>query len=192
MPSDGADRSPSSHRGLLVAAIVVGVVVLDQCTKVWAVERLADGPIAVIGDDIGFRLSRNSGGAFSIFQGFTPILALLAIALTVILVRAVSRTDDRLMLVALALVLGGALGNLVDRLVRSPGFLRGEVVDFVGVRSFPTFNLADSAITIGAVLLLVAVVRAPDERDASAPATDPSDQAVENPMRSEPNPGRES
>ncbi len=66
------------------------------------------------------------------------------------------------MLVALALVLGGALGNLVDRLVRSPGFLRGEVVDFVGVRSFPTFNLADSAITIGAVLLLIAVVRAPD------------------------------
>jgi signal peptidase II len=148
-------------------AIVVGVVALDQLTKVWAVERLADGPVTVLGDDIGFRLSRNSGGAFSVFQGFTPFLALLAVVLTVILVRAVSRTDDRLMLVALALVLGGALGNLLDRLFRSPGFLRGEVVDFVGVKSFPTFNVADSAITVGAVLLLVATLRAPDDSEVT-------------------------
>ncbi|MFA5883894.1 MAG: signal peptidase II [Acidimicrobiia bacterium] len=149
-------------------AIVLGVVALDQLTKLWAVDRLADGPVDVLGSDIGFRLSRNSGGAFSIFQGFTPFLALLAVLLTVILVRAVARTDDRLMLVALALVLGGALGNLVDRLFRSPGFLRGEVVDFIGVKSFPTFNVADSAITIGAVLLLVAVLRVPDDADAGA------------------------
>ena len=166
MPNAAAERSTTSHRGLVVAAIVVGVVVLDQCTKIWAVERLSDGPIAIVGDDIGFRLHRNSGGAFSIFQGFTPLLAILAIVLAVVLVRAVTRTDDRLMLVALALVLGGALGNLVDRLLRSPGFLHGRVVDFVGVGSFPTFNVADAAITVGAVLLLVAVVRAPDGEPA--------------------------
>jgi len=149
-------------------AIVLGVVVLDQCAKLWAVDRLADGPIDVIGSDIGFRLSRNSGGAFSVFQAFTPFLALLAVVLSVILVRAVARTEGRLMLVALALVLGGALGNLVDRLVRGPGFLRGEVVDFIGVKSFPTFNVADSAITIGAALLMVAVLREPDDADAEA------------------------
>ena len=163
MPNDAAEGSPASHRGLLVAAIVVGVVVADQATKIWAVDRLADGPVDVLGDDVGFRLSRNSGGAFSIFQGFTPLLALLAVVLTVVLVRAVTRTRDPLMLVALALVLGGALGNLVDRVARSPGFLRGEVVDFVGVGSFPTFNVADAAITIGALLLLLAVVRTPDD-----------------------------
>lgn len=162
MPSAAAERSPTTRRGLPVVAIVVGVVVLDQATKIWAVERLAGGPIDVLGDDVELRLSRNSGGAFSIFQGFTPLLALLAVLLTVILVRAVTRAQDRLTLVGLALVLGGALGNLVDRIARSPGFLRGEVVDFVGVGSFPTFNVADSAITIGAVLLLIAVLRAPD------------------------------
>ncbi|MFM8303326.1 MAG: signal peptidase II [Actinomycetota bacterium] len=173
MPSAGADRSRSSPPGLLVAAIVVGVVALDQCTKVWAVARLSDGPIAVLGDDIGFRLSRNSGGAFSILGEYTPVLALLAVVLTGVLVRAVVRTDDRLMLVALALVLAGVVGNLVDRLVRSPGFLRGEVVDFVGVRSFPTFNVADSAITVGTVLLVVAVLRTPDTTPEDSPPTDP-------------------
>jgi signal peptidase II len=167
VPNDAADRSPISHQGILVVAIVVGVLVLDQATKVWALDRLADGPIAVLGDDIGFRLSRNPGGAFSILQGFTPLLALLAIVLTVILVRAVTRTRDPLMLVGLALILGGALGNLVDRVFRSPGFLRGEVVDWIGVRSFPTFNVADSAITIGAVVLLVAVLRTSDDEQGT-------------------------
>jgi signal peptidase II len=163
VPSDGADRSSSPKRRALVTAIVLGVIALDQLTKAWAVERLSDGPIEIFGSDVGLRLSRNSGGAFSLFQGYTPLLAVLAIVLALILVRAVSRTDDRLVLVALALVLGGALGNLVDRLVRSPGFLRGEVVDFVNVGSFPTFNVADAAITVGGGLLLLAVVRAPDD-----------------------------
>jgi signal peptidase II len=144
-------------------AIVIGVILLDQMTKIWAVARLADGPIEVFGPDIGFRLSRNSGGAFSVFQGFTPLLAVVALVLAVVLVRAVARTEDRWMLVALALVLGGALGNLLDRMVRSPGFLRGEVVDFIGVKSFPTFNVADAAITVGALLLLFATLRAPDD-----------------------------
>jgi signal peptidase II len=147
----------------LATAIVLGVIALDQLTKAWAVERLSDGPIEIFGSDVGLRLSRNSGGAFSLFQGYTPLLAVLAIVLALILVRAASRTDDRLVLVALALVLGGALGNLADRLVRSPGFLRGEVVDFVNVGSFPTFNVADAAITVGGGLLLLAVVRAPDD-----------------------------
>lgn len=157
-------------------------MVADQVAKAWAVRRLADGPVDVLGDDIGFRLSRNSGGAFSVFQGFTPLLALLAVGLTVVLVRAVAHTRDPLMLVALALVLGGALGNLVDRVVRSPGFLRGQVVDWIGVRQFPTFNLADAAITVGAVLLCIAVLRTPAEPEPGggparaapdAPAGDP-------------------
>jgi signal peptidase II len=171
VPNDGADGSSLPRRsGWLVAAIVllivVGVVVLDQVTKTWAVRELADGPVEVAGSDVAFRLSRNSGGAFSLFQGFTPLLAVLAIVLAVVLVRALHRTRDPLVLVALALILGGALGNLIDRLARSPGFLRGEVVDFVDVGRFPVFNVADSAITIGAVLLFVAVLRSPETESA--------------------------
>jgi signal peptidase II len=167
VPNDGADgSSPPRRSGWLVAAIVVflvaGVVVLDQVTKTWAVRELADGPVELVGSDVGFRLSRNRGGAFSLFQGFTPLLAVLALVLAVVLVRALHRTRDPLVLVALALILGGAIGNLIDRLARSPGFLRGEVVDFVDVGRFPVFNVADSAITIGAVLLFVAVLRSPE------------------------------
>ena len=132
---------------------------LDQLTKLWAVRDLADGPISVIGDDIGFALTRNTGSAFSLFQAFTPLLAIVAIGVAVLLVRAVRRTRDPLMVVGLSLVLGGALGNLVDRVFRAPGFLQGAVVDFVHVGSFPTFNVADSAITIGAVLIVIWAVR---------------------------------
>src|SRR5262245_49197863 len=163
VPNGGADGSTRpSGRGWLVAAIVLGVVVADQLTKTWAVRELVDGPVELAGPDVAFRLSRNRGGAFSLFQGFTPLLALLAIVLAVVLVRALHRTRDPLVLVALALILGGAIGNLIDRLARDPGFLRGEVVDFVDVGRFPVFNVADSAITIGAVLLFVAVLRMPE------------------------------
>ena len=101
---------------------------------------------------------------------------MLAIVVAFVLVRAVRRADDPLMLVALSLVLGGAIGNLIDRLFRAPGFLRGEVVDFVHVGRWPTFNVADSAVTIGAMLLVVWAFRA-DKSDARngdrSPMTDP-------------------
>ena len=76
-------------------------------------------------------------------------------AIVVVLVRTVRRTDDRVLLVGLALVLGGALGNLVDRFLRAPGFLRGHVVDFVSVGWWPVFNVADACITVGGVLLVI-------------------------------------
>jgi signal peptidase II len=158
VPSADAEQRPRSRRGLLVGAIVVGVVAIDQATKAWAVATLDDGPESIIGHDVELRLSRNTGGAFSLFQGFTPLLALVAIGLTVLLVRALRRTDDTWIVVALAMVLGGAIGNLVDRAFRSPGFLRGAVVDFVSVGGFPTFNVADASITVGAVLLVLRIV----------------------------------
>ena len=171
MPSDVADdatREPSPHahahahagRPLLATTIVVGVVVLDQLSKLWAVRELVDSPVELIGRDIGFALVRNTGSAFSLFQAFTPLLAVVAIGVAVLLVRAVRRTRETLMVVGLSLVLGGALGNLIDRLFRAPGFLKGAVVDFVHVGSFPTFNVADSAITVGALLIVVWAVRA--------------------------------
>jgi signal peptidase II len=161
-PEPGATRS--TRRPLLIVGLVVGIVLLDQLTKAWVVESLADEPLSIIGDTVELRLSRNPGGAFSLLTGFTPLIAVLAAIVAVVLVRVAQRSKDPVMVVALSLVLGGALGNLSDRLFRSPGFLRGEVVDFVRVGAFPSFNVADSAITIGAVLLLLWGWRDRDER----------------------------
>jgi signal peptidase II len=157
--SDPADRQPRTlrprQRPVLIAGLVAGIVLLDQLTKVWVVATLADGPQSIIGDSVELRLSRNPGGAFSLLTGFTPLLAVLAVIVAVVLVRVAQRMTDPVMVVALSLVLGGAIGNLLDRVFRAPGFLRGEVVDFIRIGAFPSFNVADSAITIGAVLLLV-------------------------------------
>ena len=158
MPSDAA--SPRRSRPLLATAIVLAVVILDQLSKWWAVRELRDAPVDVIGNDIGFALVRNTGSAFSLFQSFTPLLAVVALVVAVVLVRTVRRTSDTLLVVGLSLVLGGALGNLIDRLFRTPGFLKGAVVDFVHVGDFPTFNVADSAITIGAILIVIWAIRA--------------------------------
>jgi signal peptidase II len=155
-------RAASASRPLprwLAPSIVLGVVLLDQLTKAWVVASLSDGPLSIIGDDVELHLVRNSGGAFSLFTNATLVLALLAIVLCFVIVRVVSRSRDPLTIVALSLVLGGALGNLCDRIARSPGFLRGHVVDYVRVGSFPSFNVADSAITIGAILLIIAAFR---------------------------------
>lgn len=145
---------------MLASVIVLGVLALDQLSKWWAVSQLPNDPVRLIGDDVGFVVVRNTGSAFSLFQTFTPFLAVIAIVVAVILVRTVRRTRDTLMLVGLSLVLGGALGNLADRLFRTPGFFKGAVVDFVHVGDFPTFNVADSAITIGAILIIIWAVRA--------------------------------
>lgn len=177
MPNDGgstardaAARTGSPRTGLAIA-IVLGVVALDVLSKVWAVHELADAPISIIGDTVDLRLARNTGGAFSLFQAFTPLLAVLAVVVAFFLVRAVRRADDTLMLVALSLVLGGAIGNLIDRVFRAPGFMRGAVIDFVHVSRWPTFNVADAAVTIGAILLVIWAFRA-DRADRTTRSAD--------------------
>jgi signal peptidase II len=155
VPSDGAEPAAQTRqRALLFGGIVVAIVAADQATKAWAVSTLPGAPVSVIGNDVELRLTRNNGGAFSLFQGFTPLLALLAVVIAVMLVRAVRQAGDRVTVIGLCLVLGGAIGNLADRLFRSPGFARGAVVDFVRLGWWPTFNVADASITCGAVLLI--------------------------------------
>jgi signal peptidase II len=143
-------RSPAGP--LAVAGVIVAI---DQLTKIWAVSALSDGPIEVIGSFLQWRLTRNPGGAFSLLTGLTPVLAVLAVIMVVYIFRTARRTADAVMAYSLALVLGGAVGNLVDRMVRSPGFLRGEVVDFIKVPHWPTFNVADCAITVGVILIAI-------------------------------------
>jgi signal peptidase II len=137
--------------------VVVGgalaVVALDQLTKAWAMHNLADGPVDVVGP-VRFALTRNTAGAFGLGGALVPFLAVGALVLVVALVTRADVIARPGLALAAGLVLGGALGNLVDRLARSPGLLRGAVVDFVDLRWWPVFNLADAAITCGCLLLL--------------------------------------
>jgi signal peptidase II len=161
--ASGADNrleAPPRGRLLRVGIAVAGIVAADQLTKSWAVTALADGPVNVIGDSLQFSLSRNAGSAFGRFQGMTTLLAVGAIIVSLLIVREARHAPDRWRLIGYTLVLGGAIGNLADRFFRAPGFLKGHVVDFVAVGRFPVFNLADSCITIGAVILVVGTLRA--------------------------------
>lgn len=145
--------------GLVVAA---SVIALDQLTKWWAAETLPGSPITVIPDVLHLRYVTNSGAAFGFFSGGGPVLAVLALVVIVgILVVVVRKTHGWPESVVLGLVIGGAAGNLVDRLTRGDGLLDGAVVDFIDFSFFPAFNVADSAITVGAVLALWLAARRP-------------------------------
>jgi signal peptidase II len=159
---DSATKSQVRAHPVWVVAAVGTIVAVDQLTKAWAVSALADGPTQVFGDTVKLELARNSGSAFSRFQGYTPILAVLAIVITTLIARAVRHASDRWVIIGLVLVLGGALGNLTDRLARSPGFLRGYVVDFVAIGWWPLFNVADSCVTVGAIVLVIRTMFARD------------------------------
>jgi signal peptidase II len=133
--------------------VAVAVVALDIASKQWAVSALADGPVR-LGGGVRLALTHNKAGAFGLGGAFVPFLAVAALVLVVAMVTTGTATEHPLVALALGLVLGGAFGNVIDRVFRAPGFLRGAVVDFVDLGFWPVFNLADSAITCGCLLLL--------------------------------------
>jgi signal peptidase II len=159
-----AGSAPSSSTGpkrLAVATGVVALVVLaDQLTKWWAVDRLASGPVHVFWR-LDFALSFNTGSAFSLFQGATAALVVVAVALVAVLLVMVWRAPTFGRAAILGLILGGALGNLSDRFFRGD---HGAVVDFVDVHVWPTFNVADACITVGCILLAVSLLWGPGRR----------------------------
>ena len=132
------------------------MVVLDQLTKWWAVNALADGPIVVIEDFFQFRLTFNTGASFSILAQAGPLIGIVVFGVIGLIVFVLGDASRRIEAVALGLVLGGAVGNLIDRLARGDGFLDGAVVDFIDFSFFATFNVADAAVTIGVGMLLLA------------------------------------
>jgi signal peptidase II len=153
-------RSPHRQLGVftLVAAAVLG---LDVVTKVLVVSELEGrAPVRVLGGLAYLQVTRNPGAAFSMASGLTVVFALFAVGVVVALVWIAPRLRSTLWATALGLALAGASGNLVDRLFRAPGPLRGHVVDFVSVlrpdaEFFPIFNVADAAITCGAALVVL-------------------------------------
>jgi signal peptidase II len=145
------------------------VLAADQATKAVAVARLADGEsIPVLDGVLHWTLQRNPGAAFGLFRSVPALFTVLAVAIATAILVAAPRVRGRLRAVALGLVLGGAVGNLGDRLFRPPGPLRGHVVDFIDLRVWPTFNLADAAVVVGAALLALAGLREERRREADA------------------------
>jgi len=159
---------PARRRVLLFGMVAFDALALDVISKILVAANLGDGHrVKLLGGAIYLVETRNSGAAFSLGTGATVILTLVALAVVAVILRTASRMRSTGWAVSLGLVLGGALGNLVDRLFREPGVGRGHVVDWISLFSddghvWPIFNLADSAIVCGAVLAAVLAIRGVD------------------------------
>jgi signal peptidase II len=149
------------RRAGLVAAVAAVVIVIDQLTKAWAAHTLATRDIDLVWT-LRLHLARNSGAAFSLAFGSGGVVAILAIVVVIVLIAMGRSLRTRLGVLSLGLVLGGALGNLVDRLFRDgSGFLGGAVIDFIDFQWWPIFNVADMAVSIGGVLLVLTSAKEP-------------------------------
>ena len=140
--------------------IIVAVVIADQATKNWALNSLSDGRTIDLVWTLRFNLVFNSGMAFSQGQGLGRLIGLLAIGVAVWLWSSLKKVSTNLSLVGTAMLIGGALGNVVDRLFRGEKWLAGSVIDFIDLQWFPVFNIADSAVTLGAAMLITSSVAA--------------------------------
>lgn len=161
-------------------------IAADQVSKAVVVaEYSGHAPIRVIGSVLMIDVSRNRGAAFSFAPAATAIFALLAVAISAVIVRTAGRLRSMLWALGLGLILAGAVGNLIDRLVRSPGFGRGAVVDFVYVEHFATFNIADSAITCGAALAVLLVLRGVPYASGDGASSSPDERADAAPTRND-------
>jgi signal peptidase II len=165
-PEDAPATPPARRpRTRLLLALAALVLLLDLATKLLVVATIERGEdVRVLGGLVYLTHARNTGAAFSFAEGFTVVFTLIAVVVSVVILRTARRLFSTGWAVALGLVLGGALGNLVDRVFRDPGFLRGGVVDFVSVFApdgevYPVFNVADSAIVCGGVLGALLAIR---------------------------------
>ena len=145
------------RRLYLIASLTWG---LDVATKIWAVNNLsARNPVELLGSFFQLTLVRNPGAAFSFATGATIVFTFISIAAVITIVYYSFKITSLGWATALGLLLGGVLGNLTDRLFRSPGFLKGEVIDWLELTHWPVFNLADSAIVVAAFLAIVLSIR---------------------------------
>jgi signal peptidase II len=143
--------STRAVRGSVLIAILI--VAVDQLTKAWALSALDDRDIDLVWT-LRLHLTRNSGMAFSRGEGLGPVIGVVALIVVAALLVSLRRQTGAAGTAAVGLVIGGAAGNVVDRLFRSPGWLRGAVIDFIDLQWWPIFNVADMAITVGGLLLV--------------------------------------
>lgn len=163
--------APRSRAAAVLFLTALGAYGLDRITKLWAEATLPGDPVDLIPGVLTLRFTENSGGAFSIGRSAPWFFVGVTAIVSIVIVVTSFRHTSRWVAVALGLVLGGALGNLTDRAIRAPG-LRGRVVDFIDLHVWPVFNLADSAIVVGAILLAWIGFRdREEEADRPVPAT---------------------
>jgi signal peptidase II len=165
-----SDSSRSLQRAAPVALPIAALVVLlDQLTKHWALNALDTGPRDVVWT-LRFNLAFNSGMAFSRGKGLGPVIGALALVVVVgaVIALARSRGIQRTWALPIGMIVGGAAGNLADRLFRGDGWLRGSVVDFIDLQWWPIFNVADIGVTVGGAWLLFVTARSAPEPTTSA------------------------
>ena len=177
-PSDPTDEPADTGartRSLVVFASIAALgYAVDVVSKVLAVARLTDRPpVPVVGDLLQLYLARNPGAAFSTGTSYTLVLTCVAGAAAVAVLWAVRRLRSTGWAIGLGFLMAGVLGNLTDRLFRSPGVFRGHVVDFIQLPNWPIFNVADVCINVAAVLIVIQAMRGigVDGRRASEDAT---------------------
>jgi signal peptidase II len=172
-----ADAAPRRRRVGILLTVAAAVYALDVITKLLVVSKLTPGqPVHVLGSFLQLTYTRNSGAAFSIGWSYTAVFSLIAIGVVLVILRLARRLYSAPWALALGLLLGGAIGNLTDRIARAPGLFRGWVVDFIQFPHFAIFNVADAAITCGGVLMVLLAFRGlhpdgTDERHAHASAS---------------------
>lgn len=151
-PSAGARERLTRNRWIAVTAVIV--LVADQAAKAWAVAALDDRIIDLVWT-LRLRLAHNTGFAFSAGRGLGPVLALVAVVIVGVLWSSRRRVAPVWGAFGLGCIIGGALGNLADRVFRGAAWGRGAVVDFIDLQWWPIFNVADASITIGLVVVLL-------------------------------------
>ena len=179
-PRAGTLTSMSHRRRLGYAAlIVIGCIALDQLTKEWALDRLGDGSTIEVLPTLEFDLAFNSGFSFSTGSGNGNLVGLLVIALSIFIAVQIWREGRPTRTWLYAVILGGALGNLLDRVFRADdGFLSGEVVDFIDVTWYAVFNVADMFVVCGCIAFVIDELvhsrRTPKDEDGSPLETEAS------------------
>lgn len=144
-----------TRRYLIAFGVGAAVLVADLLTKRFAATQFASNPVEVIPGFFGFTYLENFGSAFGFFQDGGAVVAMAAIVVTLVVLGAIALERPLLETVILGLVLGGAVGNLVDRVTRGEGWLDGGVIDWIELWFIPTFNLADASVTVAVALLLI-------------------------------------
>ncbi|MEU0741795.1 signal peptidase II [Streptomyces sp. NPDC006134] len=169
VPEDGAAQGgaagrPRGRRRIAVLfAVAAFAYALDLISKMIVVAKLEHHePVEIVGDWLRFEAIRNAGAAFGFGEAFTVIFTVIAAVVIVVIARLARKLYSLPWAIALGLLLGGALGNLTDRIFRSPGVFEGAVVDFIAPKHFAVFNLADSAIVCGGILIVLLSFRGLD------------------------------
>ncbi|MEU7084431.1 signal peptidase II [Streptomyces achromogenes] len=154
--ASAAHKPGRGRRIAVLFSVAAFAYALDLISKMLVVARLEGrAPIRVVGDLLELHVIRNPGAAFSFGAAFTVIFSLIAAIVIVVIIRLARKLYSFPWAIALGLLLGGALGNLTDRIFRAPGVFEGAVVDFIAPKGFAVFNLADSAIVCGGILIVV-------------------------------------